>query len=865
MTKPISTSSLPSNPAALQRTLFVYAAAIFLVFFLLLILFTTITAATYLRETEENSLRHTAQVKTIAVEEWLRRAKDTAWQVTSRTRIREELERYNAAEISLDELVTFTEPKLADALNLSPDMIGIVRFDHQDRVVVVTGTPVSLQDVSNIVHNRREITIDGPIMVQGKPALLLNAPIINPRGDYVGSDLVIYDISGLETVITASEPDGPLEHTLLGYRAGEQVNLLFAPRNPDLPVDTAAWQSVFTQAVGDRSGLTTLGKQVIAYNPIAEDSHWALLLVIDSSRLYAPLYQRLMWLAGGSLGVFFIALVGLWMVMRPLAGRLMLRTDELQSIIADRTNSLTAEITHRRQIEAGLRRSEARLKRAEALATMGHWERNLQDDSLHWSDEVYRMLEMNPDHFPASHEAFLASVHPDDRAVVDATYRDSVENQTPYTIEHRLLLPDKRVKFVRQQGETQYDEHGKPLCSIGIMQDITTHKQLEERVIRQEKLAVVGQIAAGVAHDFNNILMGMVGYAEWLQYEPDTSASVQSGLQQIRTLGERATSMVQQLLDFSQQSMQNPSRVELDKLLSEFAGLYQHSLPENIQLQLEIAPDNYRSKVDPGQIQQAIANLVTNASKAMPAGGTLHLNLTRVEANGISCSVCHQPLSGDWLRVTVTDTGRGIAPEVLPHIFEPFFTTCEIGEGTGLGLSQVYGIVSQHDGHITVESCLNKGTSIAVYLPPHQTPTQTQNSDIITVSDPGRGQTILLVENDLTSLETTSAMLEEMAYRVIPATTGTEALQRYHKYQSEIDLVLIDTQPPDPGNETLFARLQDQNPCLSIVLIRDQASNSQVEIPSQPGVAAWIQKPFSAAKLSRTLKKTLRQHKGRWL
>ncbi len=277
---------------------------------------------------------------------------------------------------------------------------------------------------------------------------------------------------------------------------------------------------------------------------------------------------------------------------------------------------------------------------------------------------------------------------------------------------------------------------------LGIARDITERKQIEvtlresnqrleialaelkvaqAHLVQQERLAAVGQIAAGIAHEFNNILTSMLGFAELLQVAPDTPVQMRTDLMHIIRPGRRAAHLVRQLLDFSHKSIRQPQPLDLGCFIPETVEFLHHALAENIQVCLAVDPGLYPVEADPTQLQQMLANLVFNARDAMPGGGTLRIGLTRLEAQAeASCMACHQPITGDWVCLTVLDTGSGIPAEVLSHIFEPFFTTKPVGQGTGLGLPQVLGIVHQHAGHITVSSRAGQGTAFAIYWPPAQ-------------------------------------------------------------------------------------------------------------------------------------------------
>jgi PAS domain S-box-containing protein len=239
----------------------------------------------------------------------------------------------------------------------------------------------------------------------------------------------------------------------------------------------------------------------------------------------------------------------------------------------------------------------------------------------------------------------------------------------------------------------------------------------QQQALQQERMAAVGQLAAGIAHDFNNLLTSIIGYAELLRLDPAMSEPAQADLARIVQQGQRGAHLIRQVLDFSRKSTYRPQPLDLVRFLTESARLVQKLIPEQIMLHLEIEPVELPVKGDFGQLQQMLTNLVNNAREAMPHGGELHLRLALLGLSVNEPPPYPELPPGSWAVLSVADTGRGISLGALPHIFEPFFTTKETGQGAGLGLAQVYGIVKQHGGYIDVSSRAGQGTTFTIYLP----------------------------------------------------------------------------------------------------------------------------------------------------
>lgn len=257
--------------------------------------------------------------------------------------------------------------------------------------------------------------------------------------------------------------------------------------------------------------------------------------------------------------------------------------------------------------------------------------------------------------------------------------------------------------------------------AVLVIEDITNTHALAQHVQQQQQLALVGQLAAGVGHYFNNILTSIIGFAELLRLDSGLTESIRADLQRIVEQGQRAAHITRQLLDFSRRSIMQRYPVNFAVFLNTtVSSILKSTAATDIELKLSIAPHtSYTIQIDPTQMQAALLNLIHNSLDAMPAGGVLSLHLSRLGM--IEAALTTVPLThyDDWIVLTIRDTGTGIDPEHLPHVFEPFFTTKEIGLGTGLGLAQAYGIIKQHDGEIIVESEVGHGTTFTIYLPVH--------------------------------------------------------------------------------------------------------------------------------------------------
>ena len=389
-----------------------------------------------------------------------------------------------------------------------------------------------------------------------------------------------------------------------------------------------------------------------------------------------------------------------------------------------------------------------------------------------------------------------------------------------------------------------------------VLRDVTEEREIQRRIQQQQRLAAVGQLAAGIAHDFNNILNIMVSYAQLLEMRPDLPDVARERLAVISQQGFRAADLVGQILDFSRQSISQRIDLDLYPFLKELAKLLDRTIPENIQIRLEFGMDEYVVSADPTQIQQIVTNLVVNARDAMPQGGVLTLGLRRFELTPGAMPPSSALSPGEWIALSVSDTGTGIAPEHMPHLFEPFFTTKGVGKGSGLGLSQVYGLVEQHDGLIDVTSDLGKGTTFTIYLPAVRREEVTA-PEALEVIPRGQGETILLVEDEPMVLGVIGAMLEDFGYRVLTAADGYEALMVYDRHRGEIALVLTDVVMPRMGGVELFHALRAQDPGVKVVMTTGYPLEEEGKQLLAQGIVDWLQKPMSPAQLAQAVRRAL--------
>ncbi len=419
-----------------------------------------------------------------------------------------------------------------------------------------------------------------------------------------------------------------------------------------------------------------------------------------------------------------------------------------------------------------------------------------------------------------------------------------------------------------RQGGRSYEVAARPVEAgpvpagwVMVLRDVSDRLAAQMQLQRQERLAAVGQLAAGIAHDFNNIMSVIITYAELTEQASGLTPREQARLVVIREQSLRATAMIRQILDFSRRSVMEMQTLDLLPLVKEQRVLLSRTLPEHIEISLDYEPADYIVKADPTRVQQMLMNLAVNARDAMPEGGRLAMKLSHVEVEAAHVTPVPGMAPGVWVRLQVSDTGKGIAPEDMPHIFEPFFTTKEVGSGTGLGLAQVHGIVAQHGGHITVESTPGAGTTFVVFLPAEVVGTGVAASaaDSFATMPHGNGQTILVVEDDKALRTTLLEFLEELEYSVMEAADGTEALRLLDAGAPQPDLILSDVVMPRMGGVVLFKELYQRNCETPVILLTGHTMGDALDGLRERGLAGWMPKPPSLRALAELIAQTLQR------
>ncbi len=401
-----------------------------------------------------------------------------------------------------------------------------------------------------------------------------------------------------------------------------------------------------------------------------------------------------------------------------------------------------------------------------------------------------------------------------------------------------------------------FDKSGNLTNFVVVQHDVTEQLALQEQLFQAQKMEAVGALAGGFAHDFNNKLQVIAGYVELMSYDKDIPENLKHDLGMIKQTVDSSAELIKGMMVFSRKTPIDLQPIELNKLVVQTRSMLTQSIPKMIEIELLLADDLWPIKAAPNQIDQILMNLAINASDAMPNGGKLTIKTQNITLDAEYCRFDPLTKPGRYTLITVSDTGAGMDKETLAHIFEPFFTTKDPGKGTGLGLAVVYGIVEQHGGRIICDSEPSVGTTFRIYFPAIEEVPQEKLSE---KKKPlrGRGETILVIDDEANIIEVTSRMLNQSNYRVITALNGEDALELYEKHGQGISLVILDFMMPGMGGRGCLRALLTMDLKVRVLVASGGLKEGMAKDLIAEGAKGVIRKPFDIAKLMEQIRKIL--------
>jgi len=528
--------------------------------------------------------------------------------------------------------------------------------------------------------------------------------------------------------------------------------------------------------------------------------------------------------------------------------------------IAEKTGNLclreTEELSNliflRAQAEEALRESEEKYRNLFNNAQVGLYRIRISDGKfVEANDALARMFgyEDRADILDAEYVTADNYVDPGTRENLLAILREHGEFRD---FEARLYCRNRSVAWLRYSGRI-YPEKG---YIEGIASDITEEKRLEEKLLQAHKMESIGTLAGGIAHDFNNILGIILGNTELAMEEVPEWNPARNFLNEILAASLRARDVVKQILTFSRQRLREMKLVRISPIIKESLKLLRSSIPTTIEIHQNISSESDTVRADPTQINQVLINLCTNAAHAMgERGGVLEVSLKNIEMDEGSAIQYHDLSSGKYVRLTISDTGHGIEPKILERIFDPYFTTKGVGEGSGMGLSVVHGIVKSHCGDISVSSEPGKGTIFHVLFPCIEEEPEPEVE--ITVEIPRGNERILFVDDEKAMVDTIQPMIEHLGYKVTARASSIEGLEAFRANTDRFDLVITDFTMPNMTGMELAKELLKLRPDIPIILCTGYSQHINEDKAKGNGIRALLMKPVVLSEIANTIRLVL--------
>ncbi|GJM40168.1 MAG: hypothetical protein DHS20C20_04500 [Ardenticatenaceae bacterium] len=787
-------------------------------------------------------------------------------------------------------------PNSEETLKLSIDIPALkaVRFDQAVNHVVSTGEIIAINQLEYTSHWGKKISVNFKVVPQKQQ-----------NGRITGAIIVIDDVTAdteakkLQTAVyqiaQAADQAKTLDDLIRNLHVIVQT-VMFADNFyialHDLPENAI----IFPYYVDEKKEKTPYIRRPFSSGLTEYVLHFAKSLLVNKDQ-YIDLLARNEIVAFGAIPAVYLG-VPLLVDGQPI-GVMSVQHYQDPHAFGERERDMlefvasqVAQTIDRKRKETALQKSEAQFRLLvenfrEALVII---DRNL-GKTVYANPSIYKIFGVSPEEVvDKGIETILADlIHPDDREYLQkASQQISLERKRgkndTIELDFRIYRPDGEMRWLRQHSYPyMVDSSSSPSLIFMVLIDNTSRrlaeidreesnqqlqialselKKTQENMVQRERLAAVGQLAAGIAHDFNNIMAVIVLYTEMSLRSDNLPKKLGRRLQTILSQAFRATELVQQILDFSRRAVLEPKPMQLIPFLNEQIKLLRRTLPENIRLHSNFEDKAFSIHADPTRIQQIVMNLIVNARDAMPDGGDLWLDVKLANVTELlNCAACPRPFSGNWVHLSVRDNGIGITPETISRIFEPFFTTKSAGAGSGLGLSQVAGIVDQHGGHLIVESEHGIGTTFSIFLPPVAFTSDVQHVEDTAVIPQGNRETLLIVEDDDAIREALADTVLQLNYQVVTAANGRQAFALLEKGEKKIDLVISDLIMPEMGGQALFHAIQQKGIVLPVILLSGYPLKGDLLKLQEQGIAGWLLKPPNFSKLAQLLSQSLAKPK----
>ncbi len=525
----------------------------------------------------------------------------------------------------------------------------------------------------------------------------------------------------------------------------------------------------------------------------------------------------------------------------------------------ERLATIFFDITRRARAEAEVAAWKQRYELVAASSGQVVYDYDLKTGAILWSGSIENVLGYTPIDFGGGLEQWADCIHPEDQTEAMRLLKAAEQTTMPYDVEYRFRHKNGSYLWIHDCGSFLTDANQKPIRMIGMMNDITERKRMEEELLQAQKMEAIGRLAGGVAHDFNNILTAILGFNERILEKIPRDDPMYTHAIEVGKAAQRAAALTQQLLAFGRKQVLQPRLLNLNDIILDYESMLTRVIGENIKIVIDRGPNLRAVKADRCQIDQILMNLALNARDAMPTGGRLRISTANITLDTEFSRTHPNVKHGNYVLITVSDTGHGLDHETKKRLFEPFSTTKESGTSTGLGLASTYGIVRQNAGHLFVDSEQDKGTSFRVYLPAAEGMEETDQSQLVPNDQLPRGtETILVAEDEPAVREFITLILRELGYTVLTAENGEEALRLARQLDGNpLDLLFTDVIMPRMSGKELAETLHAERPGLKIIFASGYTRDVFTRDGNLPKGVILLSKPFTSSGLAKTIRRVL--------
>lgn len=854
-----------------------------------------------LKTLQTNRLVFEVQTRAMMVEQFLQEARETARQITSRSAIREFLEKYNNKEIDIATLRKFTTPKLLDAIHLSNFAVGISRLDKRGKPVVQVGVAVPkkiLRHLSNFAVGISELdksgepvvqagltvpkkflhlrhtqynkpVLSGPVTIGNQLYIVVSAPIINRQKKQVGMDIVLFTTSKLREIVRNYNGLGATGEMILGrLNVKKQPRLFFTLRlagKADLKAEQSEDLTIARQAL--KQADTAMQKGVVhlldnshelaAYSSI-KGIDWNIAVIMDKTELFKDISQDVLIIV-----LVIVVLViplgwmGLIFLLRPLSGRMLIHVDTLQQEITAKEEAIKELDQAEKKLLAEKEQLNVTLHSiGDAVITTDLdgcivLMNKIAEQLTGWN---YQQATGQPLHTVfniISGETRVPCDNPVDKVLIS--------KKVVGLANHTVLVSKKGTEYqIADSGAPIMNQKGEILGVVLVFRDVTRQYQTEETLRRSHKMEAIGQLSGGIAHDFNNQLGIVIGYLDFLEGYAADDEKPRKWVENAARAAQRCVDLTRQLLVFSRRKSGETSVVDINAILRELEVMIARSVTPEVEVEYFLVDDLWPTQINSGEFQDVILNLVINARDAMPEGGKLLIETSNKYLDADYTELNPELKTGDYIQLMISDTGTGMDKKTLDHVFEPFFTTKPEGKGTGLGMAMVYGFLKRYGGDIRIYSELGLGSTMRLYLP------RSTTDEVITVINnnhqgalPTGSETILLVDDEIDLLQLAEQYLMDLGYRTCTAERASQALKILAE-DKEIDLLFSDVVMPGGINGyELAERATQQHAGLKVLLTSGFTSKTMTHNGLERFAVHLLNKPYRKADLAQRIRQVL--------